>query len=78
MNQFKEICRCGHDKDTHYKKREACLGVHCDCARYRDANDPPEPETLRGIPVASNLKPHADVWCPCQQCADWFWAQSKP
>ena len=52
MGEYRETCRCGHDKATHFVdptgKSMSCLGLHCnDCKRYRDVN---EPITLRPPP----------------------------
>lgn len=49
---LKTICKCGHDKDTHFEKKHACLARGCDdCKRYRDAlADDDGPETPRSPP----------------------------
>ncbi len=55
-----QICRCGHDIDTHFEKSGACLGMLCnDCPCYRD---PDEPDTLpRKRPVHPSR-------CKCYGC----------
>lgn len=55
MNAVRQICHCGHDIDTHFESKHACLGMGCDdCKSYRDALAP-DP-TVRKKPV------HPDRW----------------
>lgn len=35
VEQYRTICRCGHDKSTHFSGKGMCLGMRCDdCKRY--------------------------------------------
>lgn len=56
-----EICRCGHDIATHYKKQHACCGLACECKAYRDRNLPPEPK----VPERPCTHPNH---CRCYAC----------
>jgi hypothetical protein len=36
----REVCKCGHDIDTHHERGYSCLAARCDCPRFRDVNEP--------------------------------------
>lgn len=60
----RDTCHCGHHKDTHHEKFGTCLGVRCNCPRYRDdAKSDVHDEKPREPPHAS--------WCRCYDCKRW-------
>jgi hypothetical protein len=73
-HDWRELCHCGHHKDTHFDKKHCCLGMHCDCAAYRDVNDPlPTPRKLGSHLEITDTKvtpllPHP-MWCTCVDCS---------
>lgn len=79
---LREVCACGHDKATHYEKKHTCLGMACDCVRYRDENAPKEKDTVRSMPASAiddddRGRPHADGSCRCSACLDWLRRQRR-
>lgn len=74
MNGLREVCRCGHAKDTHHEKKHACTGLACDCPAYRDENSKEAPPTEPSIRIATDddprrrNRPHADPSCGCAAC----------
>lgn len=41
---YRETCRCGHDKASHFREHGVyltCLATHCQCRRYRNENERP-------------------------------------
>jgi hypothetical protein len=59
VEPVRQICRCGHDIDTHHERQANCLGIGCKCPFYRD------PEKPDGLP---RKKPHHAEWCRCYGC----------
>lgn len=43
MSGYRQLCHCGHHKDSHYRSESTCLGMLCECKRYRDVDAPPDP-----------------------------------
>ena len=92
MNGWKEICRCGHHKDTHFKSESTCLGMRCDCLRYRDDSVPETPRIMwsngKAVQHGKRKRPHNDTSCACDACVDWdaemvrrlkgFWGMGYP
>jgi len=39
------LCHCGHALETHFEKKETCLGVLCECPTFRDS-EKPDPRPL--------------------------------
>lgn len=69
MRTLREVCHCGHAKNTHFEGKEACLGSRCDCPGYRDDM---QPDPLKAAPRNPNhgVKFQRDgSWTPCQ-CYD--------
>ena len=58
IETINRLCKCGCHKDTHFESAGACLGMRCDCQRFRD---PSEPDELPPRPK------HAS-WCRCFIC----------
>lgn len=51
MNTLREVCKCGHDKATHFKGKHNCLGLYCnDCKEYRNEWEDDAPITVRAPP----------------------------
>lgn len=75
MNGIKETCDCGHDRATHFEKESTCLGVHCDCKRYREPGSPPTPRAPRDpkYVFGRGPRPHLDPKCCCTKCLEWSW-----
>ena len=50
MSIYKTVCHCGHDQATHHEQQHTCLGMQCECWKYRDHLKPDEkkPVILRG------------------------------
>lgn len=76
MNNLRQLCKCGHHKDTHYDKEYACLGACCECKRYRNEDEPNEPlptSRMRWAPVIIHdpNRPHINKSCRCQLCRDY-------
>lgn len=55
---LKRLCKCGCHQDTHFEKAGACLGVRCDCPRYR----------VPGTPDELPPRPNHASWCRCFFC----------
>jgi hypothetical protein len=73
MNSRREVCRCGHDRDTHFGEKHdgACTGLGCNvmtmnCRRFRDETDK-TPSTLPPPGQGRNVRGHAS-WCRCYDC----------
>ncbi len=49
FSRYVQVCHCGHDKSSHYKDSETCLGMLCDCTRYVDRDDP-KPQAMKAAP----------------------------
>lgn len=78
MSALREVCHCGHHKDTHHDGGAGdCLGIGCnvgekvkDCPFYRDDS---KPDPLRAKPKNPN---HESRWnsrygwvaCQCYEC----------
>lgn len=61
---YREVCKCGHDKATHFRDlntgaRASCLASMCDCKRYRDPGTPDTvpPPKARTPKTISTLPP---------------------
>src|SRR5690242_19030989 len=62
MKDRRDVCKCGHARDTHFEKTGPCLGVACnDCQRYRDPDEPDGPAELAP-------RPNHAGWCRCYAC----------
>jgi hypothetical protein len=77
MNGLKQLCKCGHHKDTHFEKEASCLGMHCECKRFVDETDEPVPSTQRTHSWSWHVdpkknKPHINMECRCTLCLDWW------
>lgn len=60
---LKQQCRCGHHKDTHFESKYTCLGVLCECKKYRSPDEPDIPS----LPVVEEKAPDTDPapgWWP--------------
>lgn len=57
MSILREVCHCGHAKDTHTIK--ACDGMYCDCEEYVNEFDPP-PTKRQEFPAAAPFDEFAD------------------
>ena len=53
---YRHTCHCGHDRDTHFERRHACLGMRCDCDAYVNEH---APKRTQQIPAA---QPIPDPW----------------
>lgn len=78
---LRTVCKCGHEKDTHFDKTHSCLSSRCDCKRYLNEDlagvADRAPPTLRSLPLSSSApdpsknKPHAKTTCDCDACQAW-------
>ncbi len=41
---YVEVCHCSHDRDSHFERRDTCLGRGCDCRLYVHRDDPDKAE----------------------------------
>ncbi len=67
-----ETCKCGHHRDTHFKRAHNCLGMACDCLVFRDRNSV-EPSTERTPFARPAAKPHVSTHCYCAGCLEYAW-----
>lgn len=43
-----QICHCSHDIASHFKDKHTCLGMLCDCTKFRN-RDVPLPPPVKAI-----------------------------
>jgi len=77
---MRDVCKCGHAKDSHFKPiggfgtvRYNCLAVHCDCKSYVQEDTPSVPPAARtsNATTPGLNKPHTNTQCRCRACIDW-------
>lgn len=64
MSSLKDHCKCGHARETHHDKTHDCLGIYCECKRYKlySEEDTPTPRVFKAVsPV---IDPWADADLP--------------
>lgn len=50
IQQYKQVCSCGHDKATHHEGQHNCLGVYCECKSFHKEGTPAPVVTKAPLP----------------------------
>ncbi len=79
VQQYVEVCHCGHSKHAHFELKHTCLGMLCECKQYADRDDPlPKPPTRLQPQSFNDVDDWADtqrvpithpMGCTCSVCA---------
>lgn len=62
---YKNECKCGHHRDSHFEGKHSCLGLYCECTRFWKEGEPEPKVEAKPPPPAHDWQPTYDedaIW----------------